>query len=160
VHLRGQCRPGYHSILDRAFPTEKGHSLYIHDLVSPHNLLGRIAEHDIGLALEQYQPDSRNLTVTNKILHYLLGGLAVVATDTDGQKEVSQASGKAIRLCSPDSPSDLAHQITALIKTKDHLKRAQKDALQAAREKFSWEQQIPTLLESVESALSSKQECA
>lgn len=153
VHLRGQCRSDYRTHLGRLFPSEHGHILYLHDLVSPSDLLNRIAEHDIGLALEQYEPDSRNLTVTNKILHYLLGGLAVVATDTAGQKEVAEQAGDAVRLCSADAPDEMARQLRALVQSGHQLETAQKHALQAAQKEFSWEQQAPRLLKSIDDAL-------
>jgi glycosyltransferase involved in cell wall biosynthesis len=153
VHLRGQCRSDYRTRLGRLFPNENGHTLHIHDLVSPDDLLARIAEHDVGLALEQYKPDSRNLTVTNKILHYLLGGLAVVATDTAGQKEVAGQAGDAVRLCSADAPDEMARQLRVLVQSGHQLETAQKHALQAAQKEFSWEQQAPRLLESIDGAL-------
>ncbi|WP_263835227.1 glycosyltransferase [Salinibacter sp.] len=153
VHLRGQCRPDYHDRLDARFPSENGHDLFVHDLVSPDELLGRIAEHDVGLALEQYEPESRNRTITNKILHYLLGGLAVVATDTDGQREVADKADGAVRLCAPDDSDELARQIRHFVRSENSLERAQSDALRAARETFSWEQQAPRLLTSIETVL-------
>ncbi len=153
VHLRGECRPDYRSRLDQMFPVEKGHTLYLHGLVSPEALLSRIAEHDIGMALEQYEPASRNLTVTNKILHYLLGGLAVVATDTAGQEEVAAQAGNAVRLCPVNAPAEMAHQLRRMVQSDDHLETAQEYALRAAREEFSWEQQAPRLLKSVDAAL-------
>ena len=153
VHLRGECRPDYRSRLNQMFPDEKGHALYLQELVSPEALLSRIAEHDIGMALEQHEPPSRNLTVTNKILHYLLGGLAVVATDTEGQKEVAEQAGDAVRLCSVDTPDEMALQLRKLLQSDHQLETAQEHALQAAREEFSWEQQSPKLLKSVEQAL-------
>lgn len=153
VHLRGECRSDYRSRLGQMFPDEQGHSLHLHGLVSPEALLSRIAEHDIGMALEQHEPDSRNLTVTNKILHYLLGGLAVVATDTAGQKEVAAQAGDGVRLCSVDSPDEMAHQFRMLLQSDTQLETAKEHALRAAREKFSWEQQAPKLLKSVEQAL-------
>lgn len=152
IHLRGECRLNYRERLDALFPDENGHSLYIHDLVSPDELLSRIAEHDVGLALEQYEPESRNQTVTNKILHYLLGGLAVVATDTAGQREVAEKE-EAVRLCSPDDADGLAQQIRGFVRSEEELERAQSDALRAARETFCWEQQAPRLVTSVEKAL-------
>jgi len=155
VHLRGQCRSDYRSTLDDIFPTENGHTLYIHGLVSPNDLLNHVAEHDIGLALEPHEPDNKLYTISNKILHYLLGGLAVVATDTAGQQEVAGAAGSAVRLCPPNDPDGLAHQIRAFVDTESSLKRAQQDALQAAQQTFCWEQQAPWLLASVEQALCS-----
>jgi len=153
VHLRGQCRSDYRSTLDDIFPTENGHTLHIHGLVSPNDLLNHVAEHDIGLALEPHEPDNKLYTISNKILHYLLGGLAVVATDTAGQQEVAEAAGAAVRLCPPNDPEELARQLFALVETEDSLKRAQQDALRAARETFCWEQQVPRLLNSVDHAL-------
>lgn len=153
VHLRGQCRPDYHDRLDARFPSENGHDLFVHDLVSPDELLGRIAEHDVGLALEQYEPESRNRTITNKILHYLLGGLAVVATDTDGQREVADKADGAVRLCAPDDGDGLARQIRHFVRSEKSLERAKSDALQAAREMFCWEKQAPRLLASIETVL-------
>jgi glycosyltransferase involved in cell wall biosynthesis len=153
VHLRGECRPNYREHLDALFPDENGHSLYLHDLVSPDELLGRIAEHDVGLALEQYEPESRNRTITNKILHYLLGGLAVAATDTAGQREVAEKADGAVRLCSPDSADGLAQQIRGFVRSEEELKRAQSDALRGAQKTFCWEQQALRLVASVEKAL-------
>jgi glycosyltransferase involved in cell wall biosynthesis len=135
------------------FPAGQGHTLHLHRLVAPEILLSRIAEHDIGMALEQYEPDSRNLTVTNKILHYLLGGLAVVATDTAGQKEVAEQARRAVQLCPVDAPDEMAYQLRKLIQSDNQLETAQEHALRAAREKFSWEQQVPRLLKSVNAAL-------
>jgi glycosyltransferase involved in cell wall biosynthesis len=153
VHLRGQCRADYRSTLNQAFPSDRGHTLYIKDLVSPGDLLGRIAEHDIGLALEPHKPDNKFYTVSNKILHYLLGGLAVVATDTAGQREVAEAAGAAVRLCPPDDPARLAHQLRTFVSTEKNLKNAQEAALQAARETFCWEQQKSRLLGSIRCSL-------
>jgi glycosyltransferase involved in cell wall biosynthesis len=154
VHLRGQCRSDYRTRLDGLFPDDNGHTLYIHDLVSPDDLLNRIAEHDIGLALERYEPESRNQTVTNKILHYLLGGLAVVATDTAGQQEVAQKAEAAVRLCSPGDEEGLAQQLNHFVGSETRLKTAQDDALRVARDTFCWERQVPHLLASVREALS------
>jgi glycosyltransferase involved in cell wall biosynthesis len=154
VHLRGQCRSDYRTRLDGLFPDDNGHTLYVHDLVSPDDLLSRIAEHDIGLALERYEPESRNRTVTNKILHYLLGGLALVATDTAGQQEVAEKAGAAVRLCPPADADGLARQLRHFVGSETRLETAQDDALRAARETFCWEQQAPRLVASVREALS------
>jgi len=154
VHLRGRCRPAYRERLNAIFPYDQGHALIVHELVPPDELLSRIAEHDVGLALEEYTPDSRHFTITNKILHYVLGGLAVVATDTAGQKEVARQARGAVRLCKADNPGDLARAITALVRDRENLQRVKQSALEAAEATFCWEQQAPRLVASVERALS------
>ena len=104
-------------------------------------MLSRIAEHDIGLATEEYRPDSRNLTITNKILQYLLGGIAVIASDTAGQKEVAAVVPDAVFLFKNYNSDDLSSKINALIGDKATLEKAKKSALAIATSKFCWEQQ-------------------
>lgn len=153
VHLRGACTPTTEVWLRNLFPQDRGHVLYLHDLVSSKDLLSRIAEHDIGLALEPNMPDNKNLTVSNKILHYLLAGLAVVATDTAGQAEIAAAAPTAIHLCTNGNAVSLAAQLNLLLKDPVRLANAKAAALAVAKSHFCWEQQVPVLLNSVEMAL-------
>src|SRR5262249_26701195 len=78
VHLRGNPVPGFPESLRSRVADRWRDRLFFHSVVPNGELLSRIAEHDIGFAGEQRYCRSRDLTVTNKILHYLLGGLAVV----------------------------------------------------------------------------------
>ncbi|CAN5869270.1 hypothetical protein BH10CHL1_BH10CHL1_45800 [soil metagenome] len=153
VHLRGSCTNSEEERLRILFPHENGHQLYIHALVPNKELLSRIAEHDIGLALEEYQPPNRNLTITNKILHYLLAGLAVIATDTLGQQEVAQLAPQAVKLCRTGDAASLASTISTFLKSPERLKATKEAALKAAQTRFCWEEQAPILLQSVERAL-------
>jgi hypothetical protein len=141
LHLRGNCSGDFKTELTSLFPAEKGHQLFFHSLVPHKELLSRIAEHDIGLATEEYRPDSRNLTITNKILQYLLGGIAVIASDTAGQKEVAAVVPDAVFLFKNYNSNDLSSKINALIGDKETLKNAKKSALAIATSKYCWEQQ-------------------
>ena len=149
VHVRGNCSLATESWLRNQFSNERGHSLFLHATVPPEELLSRIAEHDIGLALEPDRPDNKNLTISNKIMHYLLAGLAVVATDTQGQAEVAKAAPQAIRLCAVGDVDGLARQLNTLIENPAGLAEAKAAALDAARVIYSWEQQIPVLLDKI-----------
>ena len=153
VHLRGNPAPGSEAALRSAFPTNRNHQLFFHGLVPPHELLSRISEHDIGFAFEDTSPDSRDLTVTNKILHYLLGGLAVVASRTSGQSEIAAATPTAVHLCDSSDAKALAVALNHLLSSTERLQAAKQAALEAARERFSWEHQTPRLLASVTAAL-------
>jgi len=141
LHLRGNCRPDYENKLRSILPAGKGHGLFIHPLVPHKELLSRIAEHDIGLALEEYTPDSRNLTITNKILQYLLAGLPVIASDTAGQQEVARLAPESVFLFGNKDENELAHNITLLLEDRDKLERSRKMALEYAKQTFSWEVQ-------------------
>lgn len=147
LHLRGNLFGSFKDELINLFPAEKGHRLYFHPLVPHLELLSRIAEHDIGLAIEEYVPDSRNLTITNKILQYLLAGIAVVATDTSGQKEVASLAGNAVFLFTNKDKKSFVTTINQLLKDKLTLVEAKKDALRLAEEMFCWERQEQNLVD-------------
>ena len=152
VHLRGTLPNAYAGWLRETFPSET-HGLHVHPLVPPSELLSRIAEHDVGIALERSDNANRDLTVTNKILHYLVGGLAVVATRTAGQEEVAAAAPGAVDLVAQGDPRAMGAAIEPLAADPDRLRRARAAALDAARRKFCWERQAPTVVEAAAVAL-------
>ena len=146
LHLRGNLSQDFEYALINLFPHHKGHKLYFHPLVPHRELLSRIAEHDFGLATEEYTPDSRNLTITNKILQYLQGGIAVVATDTLGQQEVAKEAPEAVMMFRNKDKEGLSSLLNSLLKDAARLRQAKQAALQAARDKFCWEHQRPLLV--------------
>lgn len=158
VHLRGQPALGFDDWLERQIPSGWQERVFVHSIVSNEELLSRIAEHDIGFAGEMTYSRSRDLTVTNKILHYLLGGLAVVASDTRGQREVAELALAAVGvepvlLYPSGDPLALAARINQLLASRERLAQAKAAALVAAERTFCWERQAPVLIESVRAAL-------
>ena len=69
--------------------------------------------------------------MTNKILHYLVAGLAVIATDTAGQAEVAVAGAGCSRVCAREMmQTSMAAQIKALVTgDPERLERAKAAAL-------------------------------
>jgi glycosyltransferase involved in cell wall biosynthesis len=153
IHLRGDPAPGFAEWVRTQIPAGWQERICLHPVVTNDQLLARIAEHDIGFAGETSQCRSRDLTVTNKILHYLLGGLAVVASDTSGQREVASQAPVAVQLYPSGDPGGLAARLDALLASPDALARAKAAAPAAAEYIFCWERQEGTLLEAVASAL-------
>src|SRR5207244_12822049 len=96
-------------------PEGRRRRICVHPLVTNDQLLPRIAEHDIGFAGETTLCRSRDLTITNKILHYLLGGLAVVASDTSGQREVACQAPAAVHLYPSGDPGGLGARLNMLL---------------------------------------------
>jgi glycosyltransferase involved in cell wall biosynthesis len=154
IHLRGRATPGMVDWIRGRIPEHWRQRVFFHPLVSNEELLSRIAEHDIGFAGEQMYCRNKDLTVSNKILHYLLGGLAVVASDTAGQREVAEKAPEAVTLYQSGSPEALAKALDCLVGAPDRLARAKAAALQAAEATFCWERQQGVLLEAVALALS------
>jgi len=153
VHLRGRPVAGLTAWMDSQLPSPWRGRVHLHDLVGNDELLSRVAEHDIGFAGEMKFCRSRDLTVTNKILHYLLGGLAVVASDTAGQREVAHQAPGAVRMYPAGDTLALAAQLDALLGEPDALGSAKLAALSAARDTFCWEKQAPRLVQSVTDAI-------
>jgi len=161
LHLRGKPVQGFDVWLAAQMPPAWLGQVFVHDTVVNDLLLARIAEHDIGFAGEIPYSQNKDLTVSNKILHYLLGGLAVVASDTAGQREVADlanstaAKGEVapVVLYPSGDVLALAAQLNWLIESKERLLKAKVAALAAAKRVFCWENQIPVLLGSVEAAL-------
>jgi glycosyltransferase involved in cell wall biosynthesis len=154
IHLRGKPVSGFHEWLGGRLPETWRSRVWVHNLISNDELLSRIAEHDIGFAGEMKYCRNKELTVSNKILHYLLGGLAVVASDTTGQREIAEQAGMAVSLYRAGDPVDLAEKLDSLLGDRERLAQAKSEALRVAEETFCWERQAPKLLRSIEVALS------
>jgi hypothetical protein len=152
IHLRGVPVVDFDQWLSERVPPDWRARVFIHNLVTNEELLSRIAEHDIGFAGEMRFCRNRDLTVTNKILQYLLAGLAVVASDTAGQQEVGSQANGAVKIYPSGNPLALANQLNELMASADTLRKAKAAALVAAEQTFCWERQEPRLLESIERA--------
>lgn len=155
IHLRGHLWSENYNWLERILPPKWRDRIFTHQVVRNSDLLPRIAEHDIGLALEPTTPPNKELTVSNKILQYLLGGLAVVASDTGGQREVAVRCPEGVILYPSSQPNELARQLNILLSNPSLLHQAKAASLRAAEEIFCWERMMPLLVESVERSLSS-----
>jgi glycosyltransferase involved in cell wall biosynthesis len=153
VHLRGRAAPRMEQILRAFLPARLQQCVYFHPRAPNDELLSRIAEHDIGFAGEIKNCRSRDVTATNKMLHYLLGGLAVVASNTAGQCEVAKQAKNAVAIYESGNPSSLAKAIDLFARSPERLAHAKIAALHAAEETFCWERQAETLLRSVGRAL-------
>ncbi|WP_017314701.1 glycosyltransferase family protein [Mastigocladopsis repens] len=154
IHLRGNYPESARQWLEPLVPSQWRDRLFIHPTVPNAELVSRIAEHDIGLALECKDIVSRNLSVTNKLFQYLQAGLAVIATDTAGQREIFSQQPAIGRLIPSNNPSALAQALEDLLHTPDKLACAKAAALQAAKEQFCWEQQADAVLQAAHLTLS------
>ncbi|MBI2814100.1 MAG: glycosyltransferase [Opitutae bacterium] len=153
VYLLGDERPGYRQKLLRRLPPARRGDLHFIPLVTPEQLPDKLAEFDIGLALEPRWPLNRNITITNKILQYLNAGLAVIATDTAGQQEVMAAAPDCGLLITAHETAEYAQKLDALLGDHDRLRAAQLAARAAAEREFCWERETPRLLAAVAAAL-------
>jgi len=139
-------------ILARLSPDHRTRVRFL-PLVPPADLPTLIATHDIGLALEDASIPNRDLTITNKILQYLNAGLAIVASDTAGQREVlSRAPEAGIIAPTHDIPAFTA-ALDAFVTDRPQLVVRQRTARLLAENVYSWEREAPRLIEIVSRAL-------
>ena len=147
LHLRGNLK-GYESWLEEVCPTGVREGLTLHGLVENEELLSRIAEHDVGFCGEPKNPPNKNLTTSNKLFHYLQAGLAVVASDTEGQKEAVQAAKGAVTLFSPPKRGELKTVLEKLIQQHAVLEGMKKKAWSVGAE-LVWEKESGRLADAL-----------
>jgi len=153
VHLRGKAVAGFDRWMVERLPPSWRSRIYVHATVPNEALVSRVGEHDIGFAGEMKYCRNKELTISNKILLYLLAGIAVVASDTAGHLEVAEQAPAAVRIYkSGDAPS-LAANLRDLIDSPAKLLKAKAAALEAAAQTFCWEKQAPKLICSVQDAI-------
>ena len=139
-------------IFARLFPDHRSRVRFF-PLVPPGDLPTLIASHDIGLALEDASIPNRNLTITNKLLQYLNAGLALVVSDTAGQREVlARAPDAGIIAPTHDIPAFTA-ALDAFLVDRPQLVARQSASRLLAETHYSWEHEAPRLIEIVARAL-------
>jgi len=139
IHLRGNYPESSRQWLEPQIPQEWRDRLFIHPTVPNNELLSRIAEHDIGLALEVTHIPSRNLTITNKFFQYLQAGLVVIASDTEGQSEILSEYPEIGELIPNNDLIALAKAINTSINNPNKLSCTKKAAQLVFQEKLNWE---------------------
>lgn len=152
--LVGEDHQNFGRSLRDALPPTHRNRLDILPSTPPDALPALIAEHHIGLALENRAPPNKDLTISNKILQYLGAGLAVVATPTAGQREVLARNPAAgLILETPDDPSAVARALDALLADPDAVNAKRRAARELAKTHYCWEREAPRLLSLVEHTL-------
>jgi glycosyltransferase involved in cell wall biosynthesis len=154
--LLGEPSAGFAEKVRNRLPPERQTSVSLLPPVPPTALPALIASHDIGLALERTEIPSRDLTITNKILQYLNAGLAVMASDTAGQREVLARAPDAGLLVNLSDVAATAAALDQLLGDRAELMRRQQAARRLAEEVYCWEKESPRLLSLVAEALQTR----
>jgi glycosyltransferase involved in cell wall biosynthesis len=154
VVLLGESQADYREKLLRLLPPGRREQVNFLSLVPPAELPSVIARHDIGLALEQGFIVNRNLTITNKVIQYLNAGLAIVASDTAGQREVLAHAPDAGILVEMHETGRFAAALDALLVDRAALARRQQAARKLAEDVYCWEREAPRFVEIVARSLS------
>jgi glycosyltransferase involved in cell wall biosynthesis len=147
IHLLGMVSDSYKNFLLQ-MPGPQ-HQLLFHSLVAPDKLAAKIAQFDIGLALELSTPQSRNYTITNKLFQYLMSGLPIIATNTMGQQEVINKYNVGISIDFNDIERSL-NRLMALFNDSQRIKDLSQQARKMAAV-LSWDAEKEKLFDPIES---------
>ncbi|NTE04818.1 glycosyltransferase family 4 protein [Agrobacterium tumefaciens] len=122
--------------------------------ISSDKIIELAATFDLGLALEQNIPLNRDICLTNKIFTYLISGLAIIASDTQAQKEFMNSNTLIGELYSIGDVTALAGIITKLFNDRELLNNYRKNAYQLAQSKYNWEIEQQKFLAIIKSLIS------
>lgn len=120
--------------------------------VAPEALPALLSGFDVGLALELATPPSRDLTITNKVFQYLNAGLAVISTDTRGQREVF-APSMGLLLEGQRAQGETVARLRAFLEDASCVSAAKRANRVLAEQRYCWEREAETWLGLVRSSL-------
>ena len=139
LHLRGRADPTYLERLRRLGRETAPRLLIVpHEPDVPDAMVDQSRGYDVGLALEQGRVLNRALCLTNKVLTYMLAGLALAMTETLGQRPLASDVGDVVLYAPGDVPT-LAQGLRRWAHDRAALARAKTAAWDAARRRWHWE---------------------
>lgn len=140
LHLQGQPIQEYLNglklFIAKVAPQVK---VFHHKPVSPDSMIRLMRGYDIGLALEPGFSKNNLIALSNKAFTYLLGGLAVIFTDTPGQRPLALDIKEGAFVYAPGDVQELAAGMKRWADNKDLLMQAKKAAWEAAKRRWHWE---------------------
>ena len=140
LHLRGAIAESYRETL-RKLAREKAPrlALTMHPPGPPDEMTALASAFDIGLSLEQPLSLNRPLCLTNKALVCLVAGLALVMTDTPGQRPLREELGDQALVVSPGDVQALAAGFRRFANDRRYLLDCQRASWKAAATRWHWE---------------------
>jgi len=142
-HLRGRVSESYRSQLTSS--TDGSNiSLIFHPLIPHDELINSLDQFHIGIAAEVTENEGYARTATNKIFSYLLGGLAIAASATQGQREIMEQKPMVGFIYA--DPDQLSAWLKRFALDREALRAAQIESWDLAREKFCWDLEQEKLL--------------
>lgn len=150
LHLLGRCDSSFKDSFDAG-----DCPVYFHEPVNPANIVEFATQFDIGIASEKKEPFNRDICLTNKIFSYMQAGLAIVASNTTAQQAFLNRYPAIGQVYEQDNIDALITVLQYYQQNRDKLNEARAVSLQLAHEKFCWEQESVTFLETVQETIES-----
>lgn len=122
------------------------------DYIAADQISNELSNYDLGIAFEELSPLSRNFTITNKIFHYLASGIAIIATNTKGQIEISNKTENTIAIVSHD-PKSIAAVLDKLFSDRNRLEKIKEKSKFYGESIFCFENEEKKIIGLVNSVL-------
>lgn len=133
-------------LIDRTATAPYAGRVYVLDPVPPEALLEWTASADVSVMAIQPTSTNHAYTTPQKLFESIAVGVPVVASNLPGMAEIVEAVD-AGALCDPTDPTSIAMAIRQVLDVTPEVRRARHDRiLAAARERYNWEAEAPTLL--------------
>lgn len=140
LHLRGHADEDFvarlRSLVSQDAPRL---GLVVHAPAPPDEMVELLADFDVGLSTEQGASVNREICLTNKALTYMLGGLALVMTETAGHRPLIEALGDESVHYAPGDVDALASGLTRFRDERNFLERCRRASWEAANHRWHWE---------------------
>jgi hypothetical protein len=107
--------------------------------IDPDAIVESCRSYDIGISTEDPAIENRRRCLSNKFCAYLLGGLAVVATDTPGQRTVEREVGCGAAWYTRGDLTTLASALERWHRDGASLLASRRASWQAAQDRWHWE---------------------
>lgn len=140
LHLRGNAIGDYVAQLQRRSATTAPRlRVLVHPPAAPDEMIDLARDYDIGLAVEPGFSLNNGIALSNKAFTYILAGLAVVFTDTAGQRPLAADLGDGAIVYRPGDVATLAAKLRAWANDRVALDRAKAAAWKASQRRWHWE---------------------
>lgn len=149
LHLRGSHTTEIKESLLALLSKEWRSRLFFYQQCSSTCLENWLCDFDIGLALENKETLNREICITNKIFQYITAGLAIIATDTEGQKWVLNQAPEIGFIVDQSKMEIAANHINYWAEHLHKLELAKKAAQNVAQSKFNWDLEKNKLLQQI-----------
>jgi glycosyltransferase involved in cell wall biosynthesis len=151
LHLLGSQLPHNADFINDIL--NSGITVKLHAPIHPDKITAFANQFDIGLALEPGFSINNNLALSNKIFTYLQAGLAIVASETNAQKEFLSDNPTIGRTYATGNIKAMAAILTDYYQNKLLLRMTKNEALRLGHELYNWEAESLKFLEIVKQTI-------
>lgn len=103
------------------------------------NLFKYIEKMDCGLAIEPGFDLNNKIALSNKVFSYMVSGLALIITKTEGQSDIIRYMGDNVVAYDPGKTDILAKGIQQWTEDGGKLYKAKSASLEAAKQRWNWD---------------------